>query len=63
MDTNVIYSTAQELNEHLQHLAQLAGKTIDMKNPLLDISFQGIRLQATYAEGDISSRYVITKNS
>ncbi len=58
LKTNVVFETAEELNQFIVKLAQMCGKHVSVANPLFDGALpDGSRVQATYAvTKDISTR-------
>ncbi|MBI4154330.1 hypothetical protein HY501_03260 [Candidatus Woesearchaeota archaeon] len=61
MQTNIIFTDPQDLNVLLSKLARVTGNTIDDDHPVLDIIFEGFRIQAVKGVGGASSRLIIKK--
>jgi len=61
METNVIFSSNEEINSLLLRIAKIAGRTLDATNPILDVVIGNLKVEATLGLAEISSRFIIKK--
>lgn len=60
MPTNTLIQS-EELNRFMKRLAQAAGKTLNEQNPLLDMTYQGLKCEGIMGLGSTSSRLTIKR--
>ncbi len=61
METNIMFHSADELNELLVRLAKATGVEITDDKPMLDTTFQEFKIQGVKGVGGASSRLTIRK--
>lgn len=61
MNTNIIILDNTIINRLLQRLAIVAGMKFDEKNPILDISFQGLKFESLIGQGGNNTKVTIRR--
>jgi hypothetical protein len=61
MNTNIIIPENTTITTLLKRLALAAGKRFDEKNPILDITFQGLRFEALIGQGGTNTKVTIRR--
>ncbi len=59
--TNLKYENNENINQLIQRLATESNKTVNDDNPILDVVFQGLKIEATLGIGGASSRLSIKR--
>ncbi|RME54612.1 hypothetical protein D6777_03265 [Candidatus Woesearchaeota archaeon] len=61
IQSNVVFTDPEDLNVLIRKLAILTGNTINESNPILNTTFEGIKIQAVLGLGGASSKLIIKK--
>jgi len=61
MNTNIIILENAIINQLLRRLAYAAGKKFDEKNPMLEITFQGLKFEALIGQGGTNTKVTIRR--
>tara|TARA_Y100000310_G_C20689437_1_gene821236 strand:- start:476 stop:1354 length:879 start_codon:yes stop_codon:yes gene_type:complete len=59
--TNLKYKNNEDVNKLIQRLAKESHKTVNEDNPILDVTFQGLKIEATLGIGGANSRLTIKR--
>ncbi len=63
METNLAIEKNEDLNRFIKRLGNASGKTFNETNPLLDITFQGLKFEGVMGIGGGNSRLTIKRLS
>jgi hypothetical protein len=61
IETNIVFTDPTDLNVLLLKLAKATGNDISEENPIMNVVFQGFRIQGTMGVGGVSSKLIIEK--
>ncbi|MBT4174120.1 hypothetical protein HOC80_04950 [archaeon] len=59
--TNLKYKNNENINKLIQRLAKESHRTVNNDNPILDVIFQGLKIEATLGIGGANSRLTIKR--
>lgn len=59
--TNITYKDNEEINRLIKRLAQETHKVVNMDNPILDVTLQGLKIESTLGIGGANSRITIRR--
>ena len=61
IDTNVVFTKKEELNDFIKSLAFRIGKQIDEKENLVEGILDSFRVKLIYGVGDVSSKFTLKR--